>query len=415
MFGYFFEPTFFILYLFCYVNIFTISSGGSVVENMISRRELLIASSCSMLSLASCKIADVFSPRANNHPGILVTTVHNFKVAEVPYDKRTNFILLYDLESGLSENFEVPNNYAHCVLIDPKRAHLALVLDYGGSVGCYVNLREKKVIRKFSSSKGHVFPGHAAWSEDGSKVFLAERSLQEKKGRVVVRDVNSFEKLTDFSSNGVGVHDIKLWKGSLLVCNTGFDYGVESNVSLLNPLDGRVVKEWRMPGSKIMPNHTQVLESGNLVVATRTADDKEPMSSQPSPIISIDTVSNEVKKIFPKKSYSEMLAGLSLTYNKSKNIWAITFRHSHLVGFFDVKSNQHIGSFYLKDDFPMGVFPDLRGDNFLVTTRAGNLFYVDSTSFKAKKAVMNQNFLKNKGLTAGAHFEIIPKSVLAKV
>ena len=356
----------------------------------------------------------MFSSEASSHPGVLATVVHDLEVDELPYGKKDNFILLYDLKSGLSESFKIPNSHAHCVIINPKRRHLALVLDWDGHVGCYVNLKEKKVIGKFSSSKGHVFHGHGTWSEDGSKIFLAERNLAKKEARVVIRDINSIEKFTYFSSNGVGIHDIQSWKDSLLVCNSLFGHTFEPNISMLNPLNGKVVKEWKMPSSKIIPTHIKVLGEDKLIVTTQSFNSGSSLK-YPTPIISIDTKSDEVRKVFPRKNYSKMMGGLSLAYNKSKNIWATTFRHSNLVGFFDVKNDQLLGSFYLRNDFPRGVFSDVEESNFLVTTEAGNLFYIDSSSLKVKKEVMNKDFLKNKKLTVGAHFEVIPKSVLEKI
>lgn len=81
------------------------------------------------------------------------------------------------------------------------------------------------------------FCGHGSFSEDGSLLFTTENDFENAEGRIGVWDVlDGFRRIGEFSSGGVGPHDIRLMPdgATLVVANGGIETHPDSGRAKLN-------------------------------------------------------------------------------------------------------------------------------------------------------------------------------------
>ena len=92
-------------------------------------------------------------------------------------------------------------------------------------------------IATLTAPEGRHFYGHGAFSLDGSLLYTTENDFESGIGRVGVWDVtDNYTRVTDFSSGGIGPHDIKRLPKTdiLVVANGGIDTHPESGRTKLN-------------------------------------------------------------------------------------------------------------------------------------------------------------------------------------
>lgn len=93
-----------------------------------------------------------------------------------------------------------------------------------GDFAMILNCEEGRETGRLQSPAGRHFYGHGVFSADGKRLFTTENDYESGEGRISVWDAeHGFERLGEFSSGGVGPHDVKLSAdgASLIVANGG--------------------------------------------------------------------------------------------------------------------------------------------------------------------------------------------------
>jgi uncharacterized protein len=106
----------------------------------------------------------------------------------------------------------------------------ALVIDCGTGA----------VIARLTPPEGRQFNGHGAFSRDGAVLYTSEVVAEGSAGRIGLWDAESFARIGEWDSGGIGPHDLKVMEdGSLIVANGGIvtdpDDRSKLNIATMRP------------------------------------------------------------------------------------------------------------------------------------------------------------------------------------
>lgn len=173
----------------------------------------------------------------------------------------------------------------------PFRAHDLLYLNNEEVIGfgrrpgflcAKVNFKTGDV-QNIEATKGRHFYGHGCLSADKSVLFTTENDFESAQGIIGIRDVNTLKTLGEYSSFGVGPHDIYLMPDNktLVVANGGIqthpDFGRRKlNIKSMQPSlvyidveSGKKLGEYRLDDHLLSIRHLTLTEQGDVGVATQ--------------------------------------------------------------------------------------------------------------------------------------------------
>ena len=126
----------------------------------------------------------------------------------------------------------------HQVLAKPGRPHEILMIGRRPETRALsFNLNTGESGLAFETSeRGHLF-GHACFSADGNYLYTTEARLDSQDGVIVVRNANNYECLHEFSSYGIGPHELCVSHDNkhIIVANGGLLTRPNTGRQVLNP------------------------------------------------------------------------------------------------------------------------------------------------------------------------------------
>jgi uncharacterized protein len=188
----------------------------------------------------------------------------------------------------------------------PTRAH-GLLREPGGSLLSVARrpgdwlLRwspEGRRVQEVWIEPERAFTGHLALSADGQCLFSGEADLDSGAGLVGVRDAKSLEKLDEWPSHGLDVHEMLPRGDSLWVANGGIATQPETGRIKLNlpamdsslvRLDGRSGElrgQWRVDDRRLSLRHLAWRPDGRLGIAIQ-AEHEEAAAKAAAPIFAV--------------------------------------------------------------------------------------------------------------------------------
>ncbi|MEM8978238.1 MAG: DUF1513 domain-containing protein [Pseudomonadota bacterium] len=150
--------------------------------------------------------------------------------------------ILVGLSARGSLVFQVPlPDRGHAAAAHPSDAEVVAISRRPGTFALVINCLEGKAKQRLDAPKGHHFYGHATFSRDGRYLFTTENLYETGEGRIGVWErQQGFSRVGDFSSGGIGPHEIILLpNGDLAVANGGIRTHPNSGRDKLNLLSMR--------------------------------------------------------------------------------------------------------------------------------------------------------------------------------
>lgn len=143
---------------------------------------------------------------------------------------------------GLSERgiplFEIPlPGRGHAAAAHPNQPHVVAFARRPGTFALAIDCMTGKEMTRLTAPKGRHFYGHGVFSADGARLYTTENDYENAEGVIGVWDVqNGFRRIGEFSSGGVGPHEMRLMPngGSLVVANGGLETHPASGRTKLN-------------------------------------------------------------------------------------------------------------------------------------------------------------------------------------
>lgn len=167
----------------------------------------------------------------------------------------------------------------HDVAIHPVRRQEVLL--FGRRPGLetlVVDIEAAQTTARLVAPPSRAFQGHGCFSEDGATLFTSEADVHTGAGYLGVWDAATWQRIGELSSQGIGPHQIGMLPQdrSLVVANGGLltrpETGrrvlnldtMESSLTYIDPIDGRVTDVARVREPKASIRHFDIAEDGTV-------------------------------------------------------------------------------------------------------------------------------------------------------
>ncbi len=144
---------------------------------------------------------------------------------------------IFDLEKGELTSIPLPAR-GHDIAARPASRECVVFARRPGNFAVSFDAEGRKPVVHFSSRPDRHFYGHGVFSHDGRRLFTTENDFENGRGVIGVRDAtDGYRWLGEFSSGGIGPHDIALLSAGrvMVVANGGIRTHPESGRQVLNP------------------------------------------------------------------------------------------------------------------------------------------------------------------------------------
>lgn len=163
--------------------------------------------------------------------------------------------VLTGLDRQGAERFRIPlPARGHAAAAHPTRPVAVAFARRPGRFALVLDCRDGAVLARLDSPEGRHFYGHGSFDASGQYLFTTENDYDAGTGRIGVWDVTAgYTRIGEFTSGGIGPHDMKLLpQGGFVVANGGIDTHPDSGRLKLN-----------LPTMR--PNLTYLSENGDLL------------------------------------------------------------------------------------------------------------------------------------------------------
>jgi uncharacterized protein len=112
----------------------------------------------------------------------------------------------------------------HAACAHPTRAQAVAFARRPGTYALVLDAFTGSIAHRLTPPAGHQFNGHGAYAADGSVLFTSEQVADGSAGRLGMWDTQTYTRIGDIATGGIGPHDVRLLPGGgLVVANGGID------------------------------------------------------------------------------------------------------------------------------------------------------------------------------------------------
>ena len=124
----------------------------------------------------------------------------------------------------------------HAAAAHPFKAQAVAFARRPGTFAIVVDCATGAQMAQLTAPEGRHFYGHGTFSADGTVFFATENDYEAGAGRISIWDAESYERIGEFSSGGIGPHDIRLMPDgqTLVIANGGIETHPETGRTKLN-------------------------------------------------------------------------------------------------------------------------------------------------------------------------------------
>ena len=287
---------------------------------------------------------------------------------------------------GLSDrgriDFELPlPARGHAAAAHPTLAEAVAFARRPGTFAIVIDCSTGREKARLHAPAGRHFYGHGAFSADGDLLFTTENDFEAARGGVGVWDArNAYRRMGEFSSGGVGPHDIKLLpdRKTLAVANGGIETHPETGRAKLNlpamrpalsylSLEGRleesIVLEQSLRKNSI--RHLAVAKDGTVAFAMQWQGD---LIEHP-PLLGVHRNGSPAEFLETTRQETERMAGYagSVAFSLGMDRIAVTSPRGGVAQVFDVRARSLIDQAEIED--VCGVAAS--AESFLLTSGLG--------------------------------------------
>jgi len=260
------------------------------------------------------------------------------------YQKKTFAIGILDFSAGRRVDLPVMHS-GHGLCLHPTKAnHAILFAQRPGTVSYEFDFVNGKVTNEFRTGYGRHFYGHGLDLAAHDAILCTENNILDGSGVVTVRDPDSYEVKGEFSTHGIGPHDMRLLNGgaTIAIANGGHRTmpdglgGVvtltkdpKASLALVDTMTGELQEQIEFPGSRL--KHLHVSKHGTLGLALRGPGDSLCVLRHPDGKL---VRARDTGGIFEKMHHHT----LSIRVCDRTNTVGVTAPKGHLVAFWDTRS-----------------------------------------------------------------------------
>lgn len=251
-----------------------------------------------------------------------------------------------------------------------------------------IDVASKLVVKELNAQPQHHFFGHGVLNADESLLFTTENyfdeQITERDGLITVRNTKDFSIVQQFSSQGVGPHQLALLSDNqtLVIANGGIHtHPVKSreklnldtmqpNLSYINTLNGELMAKHQLPDKHLSIRHLCVANDDTVYFGCQY----QGAVYQLNPLIYAHKIGQKIQSMKATENewmrFKQYIASLSVN---DKNELAVTSPRGGVVSIWD-RNTRKLKSLLALDD-TAGVANST--GRFIATTGRGNLVGVD--------------------------------------
>ncbi len=337
---------------------------------LLRRRELMLGSCAAAMAPLGCDDADpatgeLWASAQGSEPGSFELVVANAQRvhARFPSEVRGH---------GLAVN---PTDPAHVVMFGRRPERVAIACDVGSG----------EIVGRIACASGRHLAGHGCFSLDGTRLFVVEADLVTGEGTIAVFDADSLERLGEFSSYGVGPHEVVLMPGgdALAVANGGLITepdgrdpinldSMRSSLVFVDAHTGAVLGEHTVAEPKASLRHLAIARDGTVAVVMQIQ--RAALSdTDPRPLIAIHRPGGELESLESGLELGTTMddyAG-AVAVDDASRVAAVTSPRGNLVAFWDIDTAESLA--VQRFDDVSGVALSADGTRFILSGSGGQL------------------------------------------
>lgn len=270
--------------------------------------------------------------------------------------------VLCGIDACLNLLFQIPlPGRGHAAAAHPKKPQAVAFARRPGTFAIVIDCVTGQPTTKLSAPAGRHFYGHGTFSSDGNWLFTTENDFEAGHGCVGVWDVlNGYQRIDQFSSGGIGPHDIKRLPNTktLVIANGGIDTHPDTgrtklNIPTMTPNlayieQGHVVEAVSLASEfhKNSIRHLAVSASGKVAFAMQWQGD-----SDAPPLVGLHTRGRNVKTLAAPQEILRQMRGYigSIAFSGDAHRIAVTSARGGRVQIYDIEGSEQILSTELTD------------------------------------------------------------------
>ena len=282
-----------------------------------------------------------------------------------------NALLIINLTQKEKRVIETPF-LPHHFLIDPTNKYRVFCFEKNGTNACEIDLQTQTVGRTFHSTENRTFSGHAAFSQDGTKIYCIESELNNKQGSISIRDSKTLETVKQLPTLGLSPHDCQLLKNNVLVISntgkskTGFH---QPSLVYIDLNTEKLIERVKLENddsykSSLNCGHFKITENNNLIIASAPT---ESHNTDLSGGVSIRKQNESISTMTAPDVVIKRMTGeaLNIEINQQQTIAAITHPQANLLTFWSIKDKKIIKAYGF--DNPRGLSQTVDKKDFIVS------------------------------------------------
>lgn len=344
----------------------------------------------------------VFVDTAISNPSIwpLHETRELILSAALVVNSQEHSLVWFDPDKNAKPSHFLAGFRGHSILQNPNTPNSFLVLSRRpGTIAIEVNTKSSSLVGGFECGSGRHLFGHGCFSSDGNYLFTTESDYANGRGLVVVRDAVDYRVLDEWSSGGIGPHEIRLLPdgGALVVANGGIlthpDRGrtplnldsMASNLAYIDSTSGELLDYFQVPEMKASIRHIDVSKHGAVAFAMQLQrsvaghDRVVPLAGvhRPSEKLTLFDYPREVVA-----RLNDYTGGVAIS--NPANVAAYACPRGNLAVFWNFRSGKYLGYHALTD--VCGVASSLDESHFVLTNSFGQVRWIDAFTLKESRS-----------------------------
>ncbi|MEH6446558.1 MAG: DUF1513 domain-containing protein [Oceanospirillaceae bacterium] len=312
-----------------------------------------------------------------------------------------HWLVVFNSSAVEKMRYPLPSR-AHQVIKHPIKPWALVVARRPGQYLLVVDLTTAKLVKQVDVAQGQDFCGHLQISQNGRYLYTTENTTQTSQGLVVVRDMhNQFNLVQQFSSGGIGPHQLKLSAdgNTMVVANGGIHTldrvklnleSMQSNLSYIDLTTQKITEQVALPGQEYVQlsiRHIDVNNSDKTLIAMQyqgEMTDKVPLVAthqrgQPLQILAIPD-----QEFYQLKQYCG-----SACFDRSGNTVAVSAPKGDKILFWNLAKNQFLGSTKVRDG--CGITQGESNASFVVSSGRGKVYKIQANTQKKQPVLNNKS------------------------
>lgn len=279
----------------------------------------------------------------------------------------------------------------HGIAVDPQRPGRVIMIGRRpGFRSCEVDLREGRVVRVIDAQPARHFYGHGCFTPDGRYLLTTENDYAGGQGIIGVYDGTTLQHLDEWSSHGIGPHDLLLMPGGkqLAVANGGIrthpDSGrrklnlteMDSSLSFIELETGALIGRARLPDRFQSIRHLALGPDGEIAVAVQYQREAAG-HDRPVALVGMFRGGENIAPLDnPRETAKLADYALSIAIDPIRGTVGVTSPRGHTASFFDPDTGQCLSSLPLRGVCGLAYVSDR--DLFALSTVGGELRFLDA-------------------------------------